>query len=477
MKALFIQRDPFVSLGLMYISAELKRRGHETDLIVSSVTNDIISEIAYAPDLIAISCTTGIHTWSLELADKIKKHVDTKIILGGSHPTFFPKVIEHPSVDMICVGDGEHAFGDLMDNMDRTDVPSLIIKKNGETYENQVANLVQDMDSFAFPDRELYGRYKFIVNQENLRIITMRGCPYACSFCFHHSIRKIYKDKGKYVRRRSIPNVIAEIQECVSKYNYKRVDFQDDTFTLDVNTWLKEFLVEYKKHVNLSFTCTVRPNGLDDELVMLMKKAGCHSVKMGFETADNAINNAILKRGVTNKMLADAMKLFKKHKIKVETFNLIGIPGESIEQALNTMKFNAKLGVDFARVALVQPYPKTDLEAYAKEQGYLDKDYDVDDYENSYFIATPVKLKNESQFINLQRLFSVGVRFPVLIPLVEKMIKMKPNKVFDTIFKMDYALSIKMLDQVSIKDFLNFGLRSKGFFSKKKKTSAKPSAS
>jgi anaerobic magnesium-protoporphyrin IX monomethyl ester cyclase len=335
-------------------------------------------------------------------------------------------------------------------------------------YKNPVRQLHQELDAYPFPDRELYKRYPFIVNQNNLRIITMRGCPYPCSFCFHHSMRKIFEGKGKYVRRRSIPNVIAELKECVSKYSYKRVDFQDDTFTLDVNTWLKEFLVEYKKEIGLPFTCTVRANGLDDELIRLLAQAGCHAVKMGMETDDEHLNNAVLKRGMTKKLIYHAMDLFKKNGVKVETFNLIGIPGEKIQQAIDTMSLNAELKVDFARVALVQPYPKTDLEAYAKENGYLDKNYDVDDYENSYFIATPIKLEDKDQFINLQRLFGYGVKFPKMIPLIKKLIKLPPNKVYDLAFKLDYAYSVRMLDKVSIKDFFNLVCVLRDIFPRKK---------
>lgn len=468
MKLLFIQKDPFVNLGLMYISAYLKINNHETDLIIDSVCKNIINKIKRInPDIIAFSCTTGIHTWAIDLSKKIKQVTNIPIIMGGSHPTFFPEVINNPYIDMICIGEGELAINEFMDNMKSksTQIKNFHIKKNNKIYKNDLTNLIGDLDKLPFPDRKLYHRYKFIMNQDNLRIITGRGCPYSCTFCFNQSLRKLYAGKGQYVRRRSIGNVIEELKEGKTG-GIKRIDFQDDTFIIDFDTWLKPFLIEYKKEINLPFSCTARANLVNETVVLALKNAGCHSVKMGVESADEILNNEVLKKNLTRTQIADAVSIFKKHKIQIETFNLIGIPGEKIEQAILTMKFNARMGVDYARCALLQPYPKTEIEAYAKKQGYLDINFNLDAFENSYFMDTPIKLENKNQFINLQRLFSLGVRFKFFIPVIKQLIKLPPNFIFDTMFKIDYALSIMRIDKISIKDLITFGIRSKGFFSK-----------
>ena len=421
-----------------------------------------------SPGIITISSTTGIHTWALDLAKKIKSQFNIPIMLGGHHPTFFPEVINDPNIDMICVGEGELAITELLDrfNSDITKVPGIYVKKNGVVYKNDVAHNIDNLDDLPFPDRNLYCRYPFITNQENLRIITMRGCPYRCSFCFHPAMRRIYDGKGKYVRRRSVANVIEELK--LLKGKYKRVDFQDDTFIVNFNSFVKPFLEAYSKEIALPFTCCVRADIMTEEVVVALKNAHCHSVKMGIETADDNLNNTVLKRDLNLKQVEDAINLCKKHGVKVETFNLIGIPGETIEQALKTMQFNSDMGVDFARCALVQPYPKTDLEEYCKEHDFLEINFDINSFENSYFVDSPMKLNNKNQFINLERLFGVGVRFKFLIPIIKLLIKLPPNALFDWIFRVDYALSIKSIDKVSTKDFINFSARAIGFFSKKK---------
>ena len=276
----------------------------------------------------------------------------------------------------------------------------------------------------------------------------------------------MYAGKGRYVRRRSISNVIEELVWAKNNFKITSIDFQDDTFVYDFKNWLEPFLIEYKEKINLPFTCCVRANLINEELAIALKKYGCHSVKMGIESGNDYLNNQVLGKNLTKKQIADAVKHLKLAGLKIEVFNIIGVPEESLATALETWVFNIKLGVDFARCSLLQPYPKTQIEQYAKDRGYLDKDFNLDAFENSYFIDTPIKLKNKKEIINIQRLFNLGVRFPFLFPLLREMIKLPNNFFFDTIFKIDYAFSIFTIDKVSLRDFIALGMRSKGFFKK-----------
>ncbi|MFA6088456.1 MAG: radical SAM protein [Candidatus Woesearchaeota archaeon] len=472
-KILFIQKDPFVNMGVMSISAYLKKHGHTCDLLIDNIERKLLDEIIkIKPDIIAFSCTTGIHTWVLSTAKKIKKKYSIPIIMGGHHPTFYPEVIENESIDIICIGDGEKPMLELVNKLstkkDITKIKNLYVKKNGKIYKNELDNLVQNLDELPFIDRFIYKRYPFIIKQKNLRIITGRGCPYNCTFCFNKSIKQLYDGKGRYLRRRSVENVIQEIIHAKKTLKIKRIDFQDDTFVYDFNNWLKPFLIEYKKRINLPFTCSLRANLITQEMAYALKTAGCHSIKMGIESGNDFLNNKILGKNLSKKQIINAMMCFRNAKIKTETFNMIGLPGETLENALETLRFNMKIKADFARCSLLQPYPKTEIERYAKEKGYLDKNFDLDAFESSYFIDTPIKMKNKNEMINLQRLFNICVNFPFLYPIIKKIIFLPKNFVFDTLFKIDYAIAILFIDKVDIMDFFNFGIHSKGFFKKQK---------
>lgn len=477
MKLLFLDKVPFVNLGIMSISANLKHNGHECDLLIENAEDDMFKKIQeIKPDVIAFACTTGMHTWALETATKIKSMPAisaTPILLGGTYPTFYPEALEHPSVDMICVGDGEEVIHELLDKMKRnediTSVKSIHIKKDGKTYKNEVRELIADLDTLPYVDRHLYQRYPFVMKQDNYRIIVGRGCPYSCKYCFNKSMRDLFKGKGQYVRRRSSKHVIGELLQAKRELNIKRVDFLDDTFIYGYKDWVNGFLKEYKEHIDLPFSCCVTANLVTDEVAYELKKAGCHNVKMGIETENEFLNSKILGRDqLTKQEIINAAKHFKKHKISLQTFTVVGIPGETIEDSLSSLRFNIELKTDFARVALLQPYPKTEIERYAKEHGYLAKDFDLNNFENSYFINSPIILKDKDQMINLQKLFNLCVRFPFTYPLVKRLIKLPENVVFETLFKLDYAYSIFKIDKVNITDLITFGSKSKGFFTKKK---------
>lgn len=464
MKILFIQQTPFINIGIITTSAYLKSKNYETDLIIDNVEKNTIKKILKInPDIIAFSCTTGLHTWVLNIAKKIKREKNIPILVGGSHPTFYPEYINNKPIDIICIGEGEEPILELLEMMKKgksiKNIKNLHVKIGNKIYENDVRNLI-DLDKLPYPDIDLYKRYKFIMKQKNYRTITGRGCPYNCSFCFNKSLKKIYKNKGQYLRKKSVKNMIMELEYAKSNYNFKKIDFQDDIFIYNTK-WLKLFLKEYKEKINIPFTCNVRANLVNKKIAKLLSNSGCHSVKMGIESGNEYLNNHILKKNLTKNQIINAVNNLKRVGIKIETFSIIGIPGETIENAIETLKFNIELKTDFARCSLLQPYPRTEIWEYTKKNNLLDSTIN---FKNSYFIDTPIKLANKTEIINIQRLFNIIVKFPFLFKFIKKLIKVPNNFVYDILFKIDYALSILVIDKISLYDFFIFGFYSKNYF-------------
>lgn len=159
---LFIQDIEYDYLGVMYISAVIKSKGHHCDLLIEHNQNKIISYIEKNIfNIFAFSITSGTHLWALMVASKLKSAFpEIPIIFGGAHPTYFPEVIYEEPVDIICRGEGEFAMLDLMDaldsNLNYSDIPNLWVKYKNEINKNENRNLIEDLDSLPFPDRELY---------------------------------------------------------------------------------------------------------------------------------------------------------------------------------------------------------------------------------------------------------------------------------------------------------------------------------
>lgn len=456
----------------MSIAAFVRSAGHSCDLLIENAEKNILSTIqSINPDLIAIPCTTGLHVWALDASKRIKNRFSFPILLGGHHPTFYPEVIEHPAVDMICIGEGEEATVELLDRMrdkqNVSDIANFWIKKDSKVLKNHPRSLISNLSSLPFANRSIYARYPFLIKHKNYRIITGRGCPFACTFCFNNALKDLYHNKGTYVRRRTPDHVLAELREAKHIYPIQRIDFQDDTFICNFDTWLRPFLRDYRALIGLPFTCCVRVDLVTEELANNLKKAGCYSVKLGIESGDDYLNNKILKKNLGQPQIINTFAILNKIGLKIEAFNMVGIPGETIETALSTLELNLRLRPSFARCSLLQPYPKTEIALLAKQEGLLPELLDPNTFQPSYFLDTPLLLKDKDTIINIQRLFNLCVRFPVLYPLVKRLIRLKPNWVFDLIFKIDYAFSVYQIDKMSLKDVLVLAFRSKGFFGKR----------
>lgn len=457
--------------GVMSISAVLKGAGHECDILIQNLERDFIKAIIKCkPDAVGISCTTGLHLWATETARRIKKRIDVPIIVGGPHATFYGDTIRDSSIDIICIGEGEHPMLELAENIDSghdiTGIRNLWVKDGrGQIRKNQLRPLIQDLDALPFMDRELYDKYGPLrVYERNPLIITGRGCPYSCSFCFNKPLRDMYSETGgRYVRRRSIRNVIDEIMQVKGTYDVRRIIFMDDTFILD-HEWVLRFLEAYRQDVALPFSCLVRADLINEQMVNALKKAGCFFARMGIESGNEELRNQVLQKEISTKEIVNASHLIKKYGIKLATNSILGIPGETMDTALETLQMNLDIHPDFAWCALMQPYPKTELAHYAITHGCLRPDFSFDDLDHSYFFSTPISIQDKAAVENLQKFFSICVAFPYILPLVKRVAKLPPNPAFDFVFKLCYACGTYMTGEMDLKDFIRLGLHAGGSF-------------
>jgi anaerobic magnesium-protoporphyrin IX monomethyl ester cyclase len=460
-----------VQTGVMSISAVLKHYGHDCDIIVENLERDPLQAITKSkPDLIGISCTTGSHTWAKQTARRIKKKMNVPIVVGGPHPTFYPGAMDDSSIDIICIGEGEHAILELAQNIDCgsdiTKIRNLWVRdSHGEIHKNPLRPLIQDLDALPFVDRELYHKYKPLRAYEHSPlIITGRGCPYSCSFCFNKTLREMYSGtEGHYVRRRSAMNVTYEIRRIQGTYDVRRILFMDDTFILG-RTWVLNFLEVYRQLVALPFSCLVRADLVDEPLVKALRNAGCFFVRMGIESGNEQLRNQVLNKGITTEQIQNAARLIKKHGIKLSTNSILGIPGETIGTALQTLHLNVRIHPDFAWCALMQPYPKTELANYAIKHRYLRDDFSFDDLDHSYFFTTPIMTRDKTAITNLQKFFSICVTYPFLLPAVRCFVKLRPNVIFDALFKSYYAYRTYMTQEMDFEDYVRLGVRAGSSF-------------
>lgn len=448
MKIAFIIKKLSISdpLGIQYLSAALKKAGHQTYLICSAKENLFEKLKDIKPDIVAYSITTGTHQEMILLNNKIKKNFGIYSIFGGPHPTFYPEIIKEESIDAICIGEGEEAFVEFVNKLEAgksvDKIKNFWIKKKGKIIKNHLRNLNENLNDLQFPDRELiYRKDPFLKEIKIKRFMASRGCPFKCTYCFNRHYNELYKNKGRVVRHRSVSNVIKEIKEVRDRYPLETVKFIDDTFNID-KEWLKEFCEEYKREINLPFICNIRSDLLTAEMVHQLKEANCIIVYMGIETGDEKIRKEILERNMGNEQILNACRMLRKKKIKIVSQNMLGLPGETLENSFESILFNSKCKVDFPGFSIFQPYPKTVLADYAIAHGFFDNNF-----ENSnpdYLHKTILKMKSEekNKLENLNNFSTLLAMLPILYPLIYVLIKFPKNKIYNLVHFLLYGFSL-----------------------------------
>ena len=479
-KIAFVQELAVEQLGVMCLSAVLKQAGHQVDLFI--LENDdahLASQIAaFGPDIAAFSVTTGSHHWAASFACRLKQMLSVVTVFGGPHPTFFPGIVEHEGVDVVCQGEGEHAIVELADKLDQGralhDTLNCLVKTRSGTVKNPLGPLIEDLDSLPFPDREIY-RLKYpYLRKSQASFMAGRGCAYRCSFCFNHALRKMYRGLGPYIRFRSPKNVVDEIVTAKDRWGIRTVYMQDDTILVN-KRWVNEFADMYAKRVAAPLLCLVRADQLNEESVSALKRAGLRNAFFGIESGDEYVRNEILKKSVLDRDIYRAARLLRKHGIRFRTYNMVGLPGETVEQALRTVEINAEIRTDFPWCSLFQPFPGTELAEYANELGLLTQ-LPENFASASFFKDTALKSPIATELVNLQRLFYFAVRFPQLLPTIKKLIRLKPNPVFDALFLLGYALSLRGSENLTVNEVISLGVRNvrRFFFGRVKSEAEKP---
>lgn len=441
MKTLFMfKSENFLApIGLCAISAVAKKEGHNTYLCEINSQNPLKMIDELNPEIIAYSSSTGESKHYFRLNSQIKKEYPGSFtIMGGPCPTFDNSVINEGDLDAICVGEGEEAFKDLLNAISSgespDDIPNIVTKNNKNRV--TVRSLVDDIDTLPFPDYALIYDNTPMGKYPLKSFITSRGCPYDCTYCFNHAWRKIYSGKGKIVRRHSVNYVIDELQYVKGKWPLSFVKFYDDTFTYSADSWLEEFSSKYKKHINLPFFILTRADLLSEDIVKFLKTAGCHTISMSIESGNAGIREKMLKRSMTDKQIVDAHRLCDRYGIYTFTNCIIGLPGTTVENDIESVELAINSKVAWAEFLIFHPYPGTELTEKTIEMGFYKPDYKR--MHTSYMYASPLKCFNNKEINihkNLSVLGAVAIAFPYFKNLIVRhLIYIKHNYFFTFIY-------------------------------------------
>lgn len=387
MKCLFIYPSWNVwsgySEGICILSTLLKQAGHNVRLLYINENffpfdeKRIREEIRdYQPEVILFSVVSNQYWIARRIAHSIRTYSPVPLVIGGIHATSCPEECLK-DFNIVCRGEGEGAVVELVNALGGmghiSNIKNLWLRAGGKIIRNPLRPFA-DL-ALLFGDRTVFD-YQKILDMRNgwLDVMAGRGCPRACSYCFNRSYAKLYQQDGHFgfVRMRQPKDIITEIGDLRSRYSgVNTVSFCDDSLTINAK-WLEGFCSQYKREVNLPFACGAFPLELTRDVIGLLKDAGCFMIRVGIESASESTRHLILNRPMSNRQISNAIEQVKNIGIRVTTYNMVGIPGETKDDVLKTLRFNAELEVDIARFFTLYPYQGTPIRDLCIEQGLLD---------------------------------------------------------------------------------------------------------
>lgn len=367
-------------LGPLYIATYLKQNSpHEVKVLDCQVLDlsdeDIRQEIyRFRPHVVGVCAWTDFwyDAWRCV---QIAKEVDPAIhvTVGGPHVGIYAQVtLEHSGCDSVIVGDGELPFFWIVNSLSHgevpRDLPGLHLKEHGIKAGEDLFYIQGDLDVLPIPDRTLlpYRLYTDVIGKDDFvtTMITSRGCPYRCTFC---------KLSFQKTLSRSAESVVAEMEQ-IAALGIREVQVYDDTFT-----WSKKRLIDICKgivgrSIKVRWAIRDRVSSATPESLEWLARAGCSRIHFGIESGSNKTLKQI-KKAITTEQAVEAVRLAKQHGLEVMGYFMIGLPGETVEDMRETIKFATRLDLDYVTFSVTVPYAGTEMYEEGLRTGVIPNDY------------------------------------------------------------------------------------------------------
>jgi len=383
-----------IPFGISIIATILQQQDHEVDLFVVSRATDLNEVLGSyiaekQPGMFCLTAVSSQFQMIERVADFINK-TDSNIyvVLGGHHASLAPEnAIASPSIDAICVGEGDQAVLELAAHVASNPGPPAGISnlwiKDPETgaIEKCPRNpFNEDLESLPHIDRTMWEPW-IVDPEEEVSILVGRGCPYKCTYCSNHAMAVL--SPGKYVRYRAPSDMIAEIEGVTQQYPGLR-NIYLEVETIGASMWdameLFEALAEYnsERPVQLNFRMNlaihssfVKSEEKVRQFLSFCKKANVVGLNVGLESGSERIRKIMKRPNYSNAEIISFSAMAKEYGINMSLYVLIGLPDETPKDFMETVGVIREIKPEIANLSIFYPYIGTDLYETARERGMI----------------------------------------------------------------------------------------------------------
>lgn len=425
--------------GIADLSGSLRAHGHETGLInindaLYDVPSDdeIVEQVrAWNPGLLALSVMTQQYKYALRLARKIKSAMPSiPIAVGGVHCIMCTEEVKNDRFwDFIGVGECDEALPLLVDLLQagderHKDVLNFCIRKPDGTYKTNPLGRYPVLDELPPKDYEIFDLRHMLGRKNGWQsILTSRGCPYRCTYCFNHEVTDRYIEDGghsrvSYLRHYGTERMIRELKELKQRHPYiETFIFDDDLFTLH-----KEHVVEFAKAytdsgLNVPYVLNGHVQSFTETTAKALSESPCMIVKFGVEAGSEYLRKKVLERHMSNQAIADAFALCDQYGLHTSAFLMFGLPYETRGMMDETVDLMARIKPGRMRWAIFFPFPGTKSYTICKLGDLID--YRKMDAMDNYFCASCLKFDEATDLYirKLQRTLHWRVNARAGLPL------------------------------------------------------------
>jgi len=370
-------------LGLAYLAAVLETKEHKVKIIDGVATDISIEKIVSGVkdfDFVGITVLSTFFKRCIELVEQIKRVTNIPIIAGGAHATAMPLSLLENGVDYVVIGEGEDTIDELISalinrkslNIDK--VKGIAFLRDGKMVITERRPLIKNLDSLPMPARHLLPMDKYKTSEARVNrnpshsMVVSRGCKGTCTFCFKGAF-------GIEFRCFSPERIVQEMFILKDVYKAKEIAFWDDTFTTnkDIVISVCNLLIENK--FGIPWSCEARIDTVDEDMLKIMKRAGCKFIAYGIESGSDRILRSVNKR-IDTGMITHMVRKTQAVGIPIRGYFILGFVGETQEEMYQTIKFANFLNVDIATFALLVPSPgSADYVRAQKDGGSFDPNF------------------------------------------------------------------------------------------------------
>jgi radical SAM superfamily enzyme YgiQ (UPF0313 family) len=418
----------FPPLGALYVLSYLEKHlpGHELffkDCVAERISHAALRQVIedIKPDVV------GVTSFTISLVDVCKVAETARavvpgahICMGGHHPIAFPfEAAQLPQFDSVVVGEGEEAFTELVDALDKgkdfTGIRGVYTARSIQRFTGQAQKdsrflahvmvppaYIEDIDSLPFPNRNFIKHidYHSIVGSHRklATIISSRGCPYSCTFC---------DVPYKRYRERDVGSVLDEVQQCLDM-GYQEFHFYDDLFNITPKKVIAFCDAVEQRRMKFVWDFRGRVNTVTRESLERAKRAGLRQISFGVETGTDEGLQA-LKKGAKVEQAEKVFRWCRELGIRTIADYMVGLPFERTrEDVERNLDFLIGLDPDYMQLSVLSLYPNTKLFDQAVERGLVQedrwrrfslnptRDFVVDHWEEFFSVGQMVEMQKQA---------------------------------------------------------------------------------